>query len=167
MKRMRQDVQVKAISLDEDLSELVVMKLREPDANECRASMGMEPNLVLLHAIHTSSWAKKVLLNDKIVAVFGVCKEGEKIGIPWWLSTDDVENYPVEVIRQCHVWVKKMQEEFPILLNLVGAENECTIRLLRLLGFTVSDWTKVLDDPDYEFKVFFWKRSNTKEVENV
>ena len=156
-------IKIKPVRLDVDLPELSQMKLRKEDAQEVEASMGIDTNLGLIQSIQTSRWCKKVLLDDEIIGVVGLAEApGGRIGIPWSLSTEKVEKYPVEIIRKCRGLLAKMQEEFPILMNMVGSDNDCAIRLLRLVGFHVTDWTKTMYESGYQFRVFYWMRDKDK-----
>ena len=113
--------------------------MRAIDQTECMA-MGRTPKQALRHGIMASAWATTALVNGEPQAMFGLVVDcaltGE--GIPWFLGTDEVFRHGRELIRTGPRILGRMGDSTRVLRNLVSADNDRAIRLLRRWGFTID-----------------------------
>jgi hypothetical protein len=117
----------------------MALRLRDEDKAELRAASGMTPLSALEH-----SFAATVLPHvgvdegDQPVCMGGVVPfPGCPLrGAVWAVATTDVERHRVSFLRRSIPWVKRWQEQFPILTNCVDERNRVHIEWLRWLGFT-------------------------------
>lgn len=119
----------------------VADEMRQADIDELWASQKVSPIDGLRSSISLSDYACPLILNDKVVGIFGLVKaDGVGAdGVPWFLGTDEVDENPVAFIKASKKIVEAMQTWCPGLMNYVHAENEKSIRFLKKLGFTVAE----------------------------
>lgn len=133
------------------------LQLREADQAELDAA-GIEDVVGMLSdALPECSWAHVAEWNGRPVFMYGVRPlPGGEVGVPWMLSTVHLEHAErVAVARLARQVVARMRAEFPVLTNLIHAENHDAIKFVEWLGFTVSD---KLTGPEYKFRQFIWRR---------
>ncbi len=133
------------------------LQLREADQAELDAA-GVEDVIGMLSdALPDCSWASVAEWNGRPVFMYGVRPlPGGEVGVPWMLSTVHLEQAErVAVARLARQVVARMRAEFPVLTNLIHAENHDAIKFVKWLGFTVSD---KLTGPEYKFRQFIWRR---------
>ncbi len=85
------------------------------------------------------------LLDGKVAGVWGVggVYMGD-VGRPWLMTSDEVRKIsPLKFARIYQQEVVKMLGLFPVLRNYVMADYEEAIRLLDIVGFSVSEPMKV------------------------
>lgn len=120
-------------------------RMRAIDRAEC-AAVGHTPKAALVVSLRGSSLAWTVFADDRPVAMFGVMAisvlEGK--GAPWLLGTDEIVQGARQFIRWGMPFVREMQREFPHLVNMVGAENDKALRVLRFLGFAVDEESVII-----------------------
>ena len=63
-------------------------------------------------------------------------------GSPWLLGTDKLIDTKKEFIPQAMEWVEKINNDYPLLLNYVHADNTVSKRWLKSLGFQFIDLIK-------------------------
>lgn len=137
----------------------VALALREADQAELTAA-GIEDTVtMLMDALPECAWARVAEWNDRPVFMYGVRPlAGGEIGVPWMLSTVDLEKAErIAVARLAREVMAQMQAEFPVLTNMVHAENVEAIKFIEWLGFDVSD---KLTGPGYRFRQFIWRRDS-------
>ncbi len=137
---------------------LCAMSLCEADQAELDAA-GIEDAVAMLEqSLPDCSWSHEARWNDRPVFMYGVRPlPGNEIGIPWMLSTVHLEQAErVAVARLARKVVAQMRAEFPILTNMVHADNEDAIKFIQWLGFDVSD-RRV--GPGENFRQFMWRRA--------
>lgn len=114
--------------------------LREEDKAEV-LGLGVSIQQSLWYGFKNSVYRKTALIEDKPVAMWGIC--GVLLGskaLPWLLTSPDV--YKVSPLRFTRIYqeeVKKMLGMFPVLENLVDAEYAAAIRLLDIIGFSIGE----------------------------
>lgn len=134
------------------------LDLRETDKKEARAFLGLEPMEALSLSLKDSDEAWAVMHDDEYVGFFGVC-QGDGYGIPWFVSTDDFDDFKLTFVKESKKILQSMLEKYGKLQNYVSVENEKSINWLKWLGFTIHPLEVRFHDPD----VFFYKF--TKEVD--
>lgn len=120
----------------EDILELAP-RVRQADADEMRASHGLNPmeGLTQSLALSTHAWAGK--LDGRVVCVFGVAPATVLTGdgMPWFVASDDIARHQILFLRFCKPVVHEMLRMYPRLFNWVDARNRKAIRWLKWLGF--------------------------------
>lgn len=129
-------------------------RMREQDAKEVMASNGLDPLRSLQASFNASAECHTIIHEDgSIVGMFGVAN-CEVFGSPWLLGTDKLIDTRAEFIPQAKQWVEKINNDYPLLLNFVHAENTVSKRWLKSLGFEfiklISDYG-VGREPFYQF----------------
>jgi len=128
--------------------------MREQDANEVMASNGLNPLRSLQASFKASRECHSVIHEDgSIVGMFGVA-DCKAFGSPWLLGTDKLIDTKKEFIPQAIEWVKKINNDYPLLLNYVHADNTVSKRWLKSLGFQFIDLIEeygVGKEPFYQF----------------
>lgn len=114
--------------------------MREIDRTECRA-MGRDPKAALRTGIASSARAWTALLDGQPHAMFGVVIESILTGeaIPWFLGTDEVYRHGRALLAIGPQVLDTMHDSRLTLRNLVSAQNDQAIRLLKRWGFTVDE----------------------------
>lgn len=115
--------------------------IRKEDADEMRASVGMEPLEGLRMSIRVSSMAKAIMDGRRVVALFGIAPAGDYEGAAsvWLLGGRLVKRLPVAFMRVCSAEIRRLSEAWAVLFNMVWAENKQSLRWLRALGFEVFE----------------------------
>jgi hypothetical protein len=129
-------------------------RMREQDAKEVMASNGLDPLRSLQVSFNSSAECHTIIHEDgSIVGMFGVA-DCKAFGSPWLLGTDKLIDTRAEFIPQAKQWVEKINNDYPLLLNYVHAENTVSKRWLKSLGFKFIDLIKehgVGRQPFYQF----------------
>ena len=129
-------------------------EMRKGDAHEVMASHGLCPLRSLQESFRVSRECNTVIHEDgSIVGMFGVADYGHYAS-PWLLGTDKLIDTRKEFIPQAKKWVERMNNDYPLLLNYVHADNDVSIRWLKSLGFQFIKYIKehgVGKEPFYQF----------------
>ena len=115
----------------------IANNMREADRNECAAG-GRGPYAALRDSLERSISAWTGMVGDsEPVCMFGVAPLDllGSTGSPWLLGTDAVQKYAVTFLKLNKVYISKMLDIFPHLLNYVDARHVAAIRWLTWLGF--------------------------------
>ncbi len=110
-------------------------RLRPADADEVRASHGVAPREALLLCLQSASHAYSLMIDNKVVGMFGVSPVEEGVGSPWMLCSDEAHRASAQFLRINQKWVDVLQSKYPLLMNYVDARNTKAIRWLRWCGF--------------------------------
>jgi len=112
--------------------------VRQADIDEFTEALGIPMEEALLEAITGSLNAKQIVVDDKVVAVFGDAPFSilGSIGVPWLISTVHVEQHARAFLKVCKPEVQGMLTRHHHLMNYVDARNTSAIRWLKWLGFT-------------------------------
>jgi len=131
----------------------VAANLRGEDYLEVSLVQEDPPDIACVKAMTNSKWCKCMLMDGKPVVIFGVFDSGQaKIGAPWMVSTDDIIKIKKQFVRASVREVQLMNDDFPLLCNMVHRDNLVSQAWLRWLGFTIlSDPT----GPGEQFYGFF------------
>lgn len=109
---------------------------------ECEA-LGRSPKAALRLGLATSQHCVTVIEEaaGRPIAMFGVMTLSlvGQVGVPWFLGTDDVFNYPRDLAWTGRAMIETWQTRFKVMRNVVAVENDKAIRLLRYWGATVGD----------------------------
>lgn len=112
-------------------------RLRAADLAEIAAGTGRPPIEVIRTGIADSVRAWAVFIDGSIAAVFGVGRIDRETGAPWLLGTEAIDRNPMAFVRVSAHYILTMRAMFPVLRNVVHAENVKAVRWLRRAGFTI------------------------------
>lgn len=117
----------------------IASRMRDVDKIET-AALGHTPKQALRAGLSQSLWALTALVDGKPEAMLGVVAESmvESAGTPWLLGTDAVYERGRDMLVKGRDVVALMLNTFSRLGNLVSADNDAAIRLLRRWGFSVE-----------------------------
>ncbi len=132
--------EIREATLDDVYS--VAARLRYGDLDELTALYGNTmPPAALLAASRVCSSMCRVggLEGGKPLVIYGVAPMHgvEGVGVPWMLSTSEVERRDVArlALRHCAAAVEEMNAAYPLLVNYVDDRNTLSKRWLKWLGF--------------------------------
>lgn len=116
-------------------------RLRREDAIEVSLTTGDAPEATLKASVGSpaaeESWAA-VGTDGKVIALWGVHRYQLVAGIPWMLASPEVTRYSKRLVKDGRQWVNRINLSFPILTNMVHADNTSAINWLKSLGFTIG-----------------------------
>lgn len=143
--------------LDPDRMLAAAANLCAADLAELRAA-GIDDALTMLqHALPECLWVQEATWEGETVAIFGV-RPMQDAGVPWMLTTTAMDRAGhAAVALAARRAVRRMQREFPRLLNMVHRRNERAIRFVQALGFHVHRDQPC--GPGGEFFLFEWERA--------
>lgn len=120
----------------EDIA-LILPDVRQADIDEIRDSLGVSIGCALYDGITSSLNAKKIVIDGRVVAVFGdaVYSLLGSVGVPWLISTVHVERHARAFLKVCKPEVQAMLTRHQHLMNYVDTRNTAAIRWLKWLGF--------------------------------
>jgi hypothetical protein len=126
-------------SMPQDVA-LMKNNLRLEDAAEV-LSVGLTPQKALWQSYKKSTMRKTAFVDGDIAAMWGICGVTMgQIGRPWLLTTPAVEKVsPLFFARVYQKEVLEMLHFFPKLVNYVHADYTKAVRLLDIIGFTLSE----------------------------
>lgn len=110
-------------------------RLRSEDVAECRAGSGLPVEAALFEGLAN---AQVVLGLDNLpIAIFGVEPLSEITGAIWMTATPALTQAPYvgEFMRQSRAMCDTLNEQYPLLCNVVDARNTVHIRWLEWCGF--------------------------------
>lgn len=113
-------------------------RLRKQDSDEVKALVGLTDETALAASFRESDSVFVAEINEKIICMFGVCKNIEGGGFPWLLGSDDVEKVPITFIRKSRKYVKQFLNDYGFLENYVDTRNTLSVQWLRWLGFNIE-----------------------------
>lgn len=114
--------------------------LRRVDRDELAACDHFDALAAVEHSVHASTlcWAARDA--DRVLCIFGVCPlvGHPGVGTPWFLGTEALATHGRTLIAAPGVYIARMLDAFPRLVNFVHAENSVSLRWLQRLGFAVD-----------------------------
>ena len=129
-------------------------RMRSQDAKEVMASNGAKPYEALSESFRVSSECYTIIHEDgEIVGMFGVA-DAKIFGSPWLLGSDKLPETKRVMLPVSAKWVEEKNDQYPLLLNYVHADNTVSIRWLKSLGFEFIKLDKeygVGKEPFYQF----------------
>lgn len=120
-----------------DDARYIAKHLRDEDRREIDALTALSPEAVLPQLVNDA--AKPLCfttVKGKPVGVFGVQPTPIPIlGTVWCVTTNAILHHKMEFLRASRVHVEHLNEDFPLITNVVDARNSLHINWLRWLGF--------------------------------
>jgi hypothetical protein len=122
----------------------IASRMREADRRECEA-MGRTPKDALRSGLRNSLWTLTAIVDGRPEAMFGVVPRSmvESAGIAWFLGTDRIYGCGRSMLTKGREVIALMRRTFSTLENVVSADNDRAIRLLKRWGFSVGDEVSV------------------------
>lgn len=120
----------------EEHARQLALTMRQEDIEEVRASHALEPLEALLTGLSASEHTSAILDGDMVVAVFGVANV-ESFDTVWLLTGERVYRAPLSFIRVCQRELKRLLEQWPVLVNGIDARYSRALRWAQWLGFEV------------------------------
>ena len=111
--------------------------IRDADRQEVWAMAHYTPEQATLCSLEASRDAMTGLADGCVVCMFGVGPAAiiSTTGIPWLLTTDELEQHQFVFIRRSKKVIKKMLSDYSLLRNYVDERNIVAIKWLEWLGF--------------------------------
>lgn len=119
---------------------LVASRMRIKDREEVRASGGFDPESALVSALAHSEFARVAYIRGEVAAMFGVARVPTmEAAIPWLLTTDTVDRYPLTFYRASKIVFRELREAYPDLVQYVDARHTSALSWAKRLGFDVAE----------------------------
>lgn len=132
------------------------LKMRKEDVQEIWAAGRHLPRNALIEGLLRSYAPKAGLYNNLPFCMFGVIRPTllSRIGIPWMLASDDLNNHARTFLPQSKGYIKQIKTENTLLINYVDQRNKKAIKWLSWLGFEIGP-TQSYGLDKLPFHVFF------------
>ncbi len=104
-----------------------------------QSGLELKPALELSYRISSECWAG--FADERLVTVFGVGATAplDGIGAPWMIATPELERLAIPFLRRNWYYLNRMKMSYPVLTNVVYAENDVSIRWLTWMGFEMGE----------------------------
>lgn len=129
--------------------------MRQEDKDEIWHLARSTPGDALRAGFLGGDTCQTVLLNGKVVAMFGIGGTKGEVGIPWMLASDLLKEIRKPFVRECKGYLEEMSKDYPYLYNIAWTKNTEHIRWLKWLGFDFKVPKQM--GPDGEFYIEFYK----------
>lgn len=117
--------------------------IRKEDKDEIFASRGCEPREAIRESLKISHVAYTLFTHGRVAAIFGVVlarsEEDGVFGIPWVLTGNAVDKYPLAFWRTSKKGLGIFLDHYKLLVNLVDARHTSSIKWLKRLGAEIQD----------------------------
>jgi hypothetical protein len=112
-------------------------RLRPLDLKEIEGMSGLKPVESLLRCVSLSDESHSILVDDVVVAMFGVGQGPGDYGIPWFLCNAAVAQVRLRLIREGRAWVAVKADKYGGLENYCLTEHTESLQFIELLNFTL------------------------------
>lgn len=123
----------------EDL-QYVIDNIRIADLEELESASGKPYQETLKTILDTCDDCWAGFVNGDLVAIFGIYVKSSLsgYGIPWLISTKNIENHAKTFLKYCKPVFKKMCKNIDVLVNYVHDRNKMAKTWLEWLGFEIK-----------------------------
>lgn len=128
-------IKARVLPVSVDEAEAIARIVRDADRDEICQGLNLDMAYALRMCFGGSRKASKIVVEGKIVAVFGDADHDAEVGVPWLISTKYVDRHPRAFLAVCKAEVREMMTRHQMLVNYVDARNTQAIRWLKWLGF--------------------------------
>jgi len=118
-----------------DCTELAVT-MRVEDREEIWHSSEVSPIVALNYCLSLSALCFTVEWEGKVVAMFGVSRKDELVGVPWMVASEDLKKIRKSFLKESKAYLEQMFQGYEILSNTAWSKNTIHIQWLRWLGFS-------------------------------
>lgn len=129
--------------------------MRQEDQDEIWHLARLTPLEALEKGMRDCPYNRVVLLDGKVVCIFGMGGEKGGVGVPWMLASPLLTKIRKPFLRECHKYLEEMSEGHTHLFNVAWTKNTEHIRWLKWLGFNFG--TPEPLGPDGEYYIRFSK----------
>ena len=112
--------------------------MRQEDKDEIWHLARKLPMEALEDAMEVCDYNKAVLLDGKVVCIFGVGGPKGGMGVPWMLASDLLKDISKPFLRECKEYVQEMSRGYTSLYNVAWSKNVVHIKWLQWLGFEIK-----------------------------
>lgn len=121
--------------------EQLLPHVRQADKDEFYAAARMDALQVMEQGLRISTRAWAGVVNGEVITIFGVAPGSllSGYGIPWLVSTDQVQRHQKTFLRHCRPMLAEMLTSYPRLENYVDQRNVAAKAWLHWLGFKLED----------------------------
>lgn len=115
--------------------------LRDQDQAELLACGHADFYGAILDSVKRSEVALTAECDGRLAAIFGLSRGGTALapyGVPWMLGTPLVRTHRRVLARLAPRYIQAMLQVYPVLRNLVHADNTIAVAWLRHAGFTLG-----------------------------
>lgn len=114
-------------------------RLRSADIDEIKAIGEYTPLEALLTSFKNSAEPKAALIDDTVVAMFGVAAPSlvSEHGVPWLLSSENTIRRVKPFLKISRDYISGIKKKYTYLSNFVDTRNTDSIKWLRRLGFNI------------------------------
>lgn len=127
--------------------EHVAANIRPMDRRECEEINQCDPLEGMRESVERSPWSAAVISRDELICIVGVAPHSNDLlsgcGMPWLIGIDGIEAHPRAFAVLTGPVIRRMEQEYPRLSNVVHSENELSIRWLERAGFTLGEPERV------------------------
>lgn len=127
------------LPVDDRLIAMTVANARMADRIEFEAIRGLTVEQELRYSVERSANPRAYVVNGRVVAMFGDIKLDEQTGVPWLISTTEIDRYHRPFLIECDREVAAMRQRHKVLINYTDARYTKALRWLRWLGFHMHD----------------------------
>jgi hypothetical protein len=117
--------------------------LRRSDRIEIRACTlkGASIKEIISDSVGYSTYSRAGFVDGELACLWGTGPVSVMggVGMPWFLATNLVEQYPMVFLRRCKSVLAEMKGPYTTLENWVYAKNTGAIHWLKWLGFTFDE----------------------------
>lgn len=98
--------------------------------------------------------------DDKPICMGGCTKTEENgVGVVWLLSTPEIENYQICLLRNIKELLKDFDKEYWMTFNMIYSENKLAKKWLKKMGYSFDLAKPVLANIPKDFEFFYRLRS--------
>ena len=126
--------------------------MRQEDKDEIWHLSRSSPGDALRVAMEACDYTRVVLLDGKVVCMFGIGGEKGEVGVPWMLASDLLKKIRKTFVRECREFLKEMSKDYTLLFNAAWTKNEEHIKWLKWLGFDFGIPEPMGPDGEYFIK---------------
>lgn len=115
-------------------------KLREQDLTELLLAANAKPLESLLGGFGGKNTQTYSIINEeKVIGMFGVgdCTYMPNYGVVWLLGSDEIDTIGRQFLKECRIWIKKMQNRYDVIYNWVYPDNWKSLKWLQFCGFEI------------------------------
>lgn len=121
---------------------ILACNLRDQDRAELDACGHPCHYHAVRESVRRSQWVRTATVDGRVAAIVGLSAGGTLLapfGIPWMLGTPLVPAHRRTLARLAPRYIHGMLQQYPVLRNLVHADNTVAVQWLRHVGFTLGE----------------------------
>ena len=109
--------------------------MRQEDKDEIWHLARVTPKDALMLGYKTCKFNRSVLLDGRVVFIYGVGDGGDGVGVPWMLASPLLTEVRKQFLRESKQALEEMFQGYRELRNVAWSKNREHIRWLKWLGF--------------------------------